>query len=130
MIYQEMVKAAGRAILLVAADKGGQGSTGGFAGFHFLGRRGTQARPKRHPSAALMHLGGAGVSGRFAQRALAFICAQINGIPLESCADSFIAPHGNATSRRPTKDPTDSQAPVVAHTNVLELESRPKSYSG
>ena len=90
----------------------------------------TQARPKRHPNAALIHRGGPGVSARFAHRKLPFICAQNNGIPLGSCADSFIASHGSATSRRPTRDPAGSQAPVVAHTNVLELESRPKSYSG
>jgi hypothetical protein len=90
----------------------------------------TQARPKRHASAALMHRGGPGVSARFAHRKPPPICAQNNGIPLGSCADSFIASHGIATSRRPTRDPAGSQAPVVAHTNVLELESRPKSYSG
>ncbi len=90
----------------------------------------TQARPKRHPNAALMHRGGPGVSARFAHRKLPFICAQNNGIPLGSCADSFIASHGSATSRRPTRDPAGSQAPVVAHTNVLESESRPKSYTG
>ena len=90
----------------------------------------TQARPKRHPNAALTHRGGPGVSARFAHRKLPFICAQNNGIPLGSCADSFTASHGSATSRRPTREPAGSQAPVVAHTNVLELESRPKSYTG
>ena len=77
-----------------------------------------------------MHRGGPGVSARFAHRKLAFICAQINGIPLGSCADSPIASHGSATSRRPIRDPAFNQAPVVAQTNVLELESRPKSYTG
>ena len=76
-----------------------------------------------------MHRGGGGVSARFAHRKLPFICAQINGIPLGSCADSFIASHGSATSRRPIRDPAGSQAPVAAQTNVLALGSRPKSYS-
>lgn len=77
-----------------------------------------------------MHRGGPGVSARFAHRKLPFIDAQNNGIPLESCADSFTTSQGNATSRRPTKGPAGRQAPVVAQTNVLESEPRPKSYSG
>jgi hypothetical protein len=90
----------------------------------------TQARPKTHANAALMHRGGPGVSARFAHRNPPPICAQNNGIPLGSCAESFIASHGIATWRRPTRGPAASQAPVVAHTNVLESESRPKAYSG
>jgi len=92
-----------------------------------LARYGTR---KGHENAALTHRGGPGVSARCVHRKAPFICAQINGIPLGSCADSSIASHGSATSRRPTRDPAGSQAPVVAHTNVLELESRPKSYTG
>ena len=57
----------------------------------------TQARLKRHPNAALTHRGGPGVSTRCAHRKPPFICAQNNGIPLGSCADSFIASHGSAT---------------------------------
>ena len=88
----------------------------------------TQARPKIHPGP--MHRGGPGVSARFAHRKLPFIDAQNKGIPLESCADWSFAPHGSATSRRPTRGPASSQVPVLAQTNVLELESRPKSNSG
>lgn len=77
-----------------------------------------------------MHRGGPGVSARFAHRKLAFIDAQNKAIPLESCADWSFASHGSATSRRPTRGPAGSQVPVLAQTNVLELESRPKSNSG
>jgi hypothetical protein len=60
-----------------------------------------------------MHRGGPGVSVRFTHRARPFICTQINGILLESCAESSL------NFAQIDQDPAGSHAPVVAHTKVL-----------
>ena len=52
----------------------------------------TQGTRKGHESAALKHRVGPGVSTRwFHRKVTGFSRAQINGIPLGSCAESFIA---------------------------------------
>jgi hypothetical protein len=51
----------------------------------------TQDTRKGHPNAALKHRVGPGVSPRlFHRKVTGFSRAQINGIPLGSCAESFI----------------------------------------
>ena len=91
----------------------------------------TQGTRKGHPSAALKHRVGPGVSARlFHLKVTGLSRAQNNAFPLESCAESLTASHGSATLRIPTRRPAGSQAPVVAHTNVLESALKPKSYAG
>jgi len=70
----------------------------------------TQARPKRHASAALMHRGGPVYRAVRPPQAAAHLCAE-QRIPLGSCADSFIASHASR-HRADRPGSAGSQAPV------------------